>query len=63
MGRKRKKLIEKSTSIIFRIDNETLFKLCDILQIKYDENAEILDDSTKNALNVEIKKIVHEFVK
>lgn len=63
MGRKRKKLIEKSSPIMFRIDNETLFKLCDRLDIEYDDTAEILDKTTKDALNVEIKKIVYNFVK
>lgn len=63
MGRKRKELIEKSTSILFRIDNKTLFALCDLLEIEFDKNAEIIDISTKNKIIEEIKKIVVEFVK
>lgn len=63
MGRNRKQLKDKSTSILLRIDNKTLFNLCDILGINYDENAEILDDEVKRMINVEIKKIIGEFVK
>ncbi len=63
MGRNRKNLEDKSTALLFRIDNKTLFKLCDRFDIEYDRNAEILEIDTKNRLIVEIKRIVTEFVK
>lgn len=63
MGRHRKQLIDKSTPLIFRIDNKTLFRFCDILKIDYDENAEMLDNDTKIKIIEEIKKIVGDFVK
>lgn len=63
MGRNRKKLEDKSTSLIFRMDNKTLFKLCDKLGIEYDRNAEIMDNEIKNRIIVEIKRIVVDFVK
>lgn len=63
MGRKRKDLIDKSTSIIFRIDNKTLFRFCEIKGIEIDKSAEIIDKNTKNMINEEIKKIVENFEK
>ena len=63
LGRNRKNLIEKSTSLIIRMDNKTLFKLCDKFNISYDESAEIIDNETKKLINIEIKKIVSNFVK
>lgn len=55
VGRKRKNLIDKSTVLMIRLDNKTIFKLCDILNIDYNPNAEILQDSVKKALIDEIK--------
>lgn len=63
LGRNRKDLIDKSTSLIIRVDNRTLFKLCDKFNISYDESAEIIDNDTKKLINIEIKKIVSNYVK
>lgn len=63
MGRNRKKLEDKSTSLIFRIDNKTLFKLCDKFDIEYDKTAEIMDNHIKNSIIVEIKSIITNYVK
>ena len=63
MGRNRKELKDKSTPLIFRIDNKTLFRFCDILEIEYDKNAEMLNNETKIKITEEIKKIIQDFVK
>lgn len=63
LGRNRKKLIEKSTPVIFRLDNETIFKLCDKLNIHYDSDGEVLDNAVKKRINEEIKQIIRNFVK
>ena len=63
MGRKRKDLVDKSTSLILRIDNKTLFLLCNKLNIEFDSNAESFDDETKKRINMEIKDILNKFVK
>lgn len=63
MGRHRKDLIDKSTSLIIRFDNKTLFKLCDRFNISYDKSAEIIDNDVKKRLNVEMKKIISNYVK
>lgn len=39
MGRKRKSLIEKSTTLLLNIDNETLFLLCEKLNIPLNKDA------------------------
>lgn len=63
MGRSRKELIEKSTPLIIRFDNRTLFKLCDKFNISYDKSAEIFDNDVKKSINKEIKKIISDYVK
>lgn len=63
MGRKRKDLVDKSTSLILRVDNKTLFLLCNKLNIEFDSNAESFDDETKKRINMEIKEILKNFVK
>ena len=63
MGRKRKDLVDKSTSLILRVDNKTLFLLCNKLNIEFDSNAESFDDETKKRIIMEIKEILNNFVK
>lgn len=63
LGRNRKPLIEKSTPLMIRVDNETLFKLCDKFNIPYDDSAEIFDNETKKLINGQIKKIISNSVK
>lgn len=63
MGRKRKDLVDKSTSLILRVDNKTLFLLCEKLNIDFDSNAEAFDDDTKKKIILEIQEIVKKFVK
>lgn len=63
MGRKRKDLIDKSTSIILRLDNKTLFSLCDRLNIDFDRNGECFDEDTKKAIIGEIIEIIKQYVK
>lgn len=63
MGRKRKDLVDKSTSLILRVDNKTLFLLCNKLNIEFDSTAESFDDETKKRINMEIKEILNNFVK
>ena len=63
MGRNRKDLIEKSTSLILNLDNKTIFLLCERLNIDFDKNAEIFDDETKKIIIVEIKEILENYVK
>ncbi|MFC9542988.1 hypothetical protein ACFTQ7_24605 [Lysinibacillus sp. NPDC056959] len=63
MGRKRKDLVDKSTPLILRVDNKTLFLLCEKLNIDFDSNAEAFDDDTKKEIILEIQEIVKKFVK
>lgn len=63
IGRKRKPLIEKTSSVILKIDNEILFKLCDKSQIEFDKNAEIFNDSIKQQINAKLLQIIKEYVK
>lgn len=63
MGRNRKDLIEKSTSLIISLDNETLFLLCEKFNIDFDKNGQIFDDNAKKLIIVEIKEILKKFVK
>lgn len=63
MGRKRKDLVDKSTPLMLRVDNKTLFLLCDKLNIEFERNAENFDDETKKMIILEIKEILNEFVK
>lgn len=55
VGRNRKPLIEKSSVLMLRLDNKTIFSLCERFKIDYDPDAEILSDVTKKALTDEIK--------
>ncbi|MED3353154.1 hypothetical protein P4388_32115 [Bacillus thuringiensis] len=63
MGRKRKDLIDKSTALMLRVDNKTLFQLCEKLKIEFDRDAETFDDDTKKIIILEIKEILYQFVK
>lgn len=63
MGRKRKSLIEKSTTLFLSIDNETLFLLCKRMNIHPDKYAEIFDYETIKLINQKIKEIVKQHVK
>lgn len=60
MGRKRKKLEEKSTTLMVRMDNKTIFLLCDKFGISYNRDAEILDNEIKKLLSEEIERIVRK---
>lgn len=62
VGRKRKKLEEKSTALMFRIDNKTLFSLCDKFNIQYDREAELVSDETKKAVIAELEVIIKNIV-
>lgn len=63
MGRKRKPLIEKSSVLMIRLDNKTIFALCDKFKIDYDLDSEMLSDTTKKALIGEIKNNLENFIK
>lgn len=63
MGRNRKPLIEKSSVLMIRLDNKTIFALCDKFKIEYDLGSEILSDTTKKALVGEIKNNLENFIK
>lgn len=63
MGRHRKKLEDKSSVLMIRLDNKTIFKLCDALKIEYDPAAEFLSDDIKKALIFEIKENLENFIK
>lgn len=63
MGRNRKPLIEKSSVLMIRLDNKTIFALCDKFKIEYDLESEILSDTTKKALVGEIKNNLENFIK
>lgn len=58
MGRPRKKLIDKKTSIIIDLDNKTWFKFCERLNIEFDKNAEIFNDEIKLKIKEEIIKFI-----
>lgn len=60
MGRHRKKLEDKSTTLMFRMDNKTIFLLCEKFNISYNKDGEFLDDTTKKLLIAEIDKIVRK---
>lgn len=63
MGRKRKSLEDKSTTLMVKLDNKMIFNLCDKFRIEYDRDAEILETGLKNDITVEIVKILKEYVK
>ncbi|MGE7984731.1 hypothetical protein [Solibacillus sp. NPDC093137] len=63
LGRNRKPLIEKSSVLMFRLDNKTIFALCDKFKIDYDLESEVLSDTTKKALIGEIKNNLENFIK
>lgn len=63
VGRKRKNLEDKTSTIMFRIDNKTLFLLCDKFGIEYDKNLELVDSGTLKSLTVEIEAILRNIVK
>lgn len=63
MGRKRKDLIDKSTTLLLKIDNRTLFLLCDKFNIEYDKDLELVDKETIKLLNVELVEIIKKIVK
>lgn len=63
MGRKRKDLIDKSTTLMLKIDNRTLFSLCDEFGIEYDRDLELVETETIKLLIVEIEEIIKKIVK
>ena len=63
MGRLPKKLEDKSSVLMIRLDNKTLFDLCDQFGIKYDRDGLIVEDETKKALVSEIKSILEKISK
>lgn len=56
MGRTRKPLIEKSTNLIIKIDNETIFAICDKYGIKYNPEMNILDNDVLKQVSEQIIK-------
>lgn len=62
MGRKRKNLEDKSSVLMLRLDNKTIFLLCDKFDIEYDRNALIIEDETKSLLIEEIRGILKNIV-
>lgn len=62
LGRKRKKLEDKSTTLMLRIDNKTIFGLLDKFSIEYDREAEIFKKETMKALNLELEKLFKKIV-
>lgn len=62
MGRPRKKLEDKSTSLMFRMDNKTIFLLCDKFNISYNREGEFLDDTARKLLIIEIERILRDIV-
>lgn len=63
VGRKRKNLEDKSTTLMFRLDNKTLFLLCDKFGIEYDKNLELVSTETIKALTIELEEIMRKLVK
>jgi len=63
MGRKRKDLIDKSTTLMFKIDNRTIFSLCDKYGIEYNKDLELIETDTISALIVELEKVIREILK
>ena len=63
MGRLPKKLEDKSSVLMIRLDNKTLFDLCDQFGIVYNREGLIVEDATKKALVREIKNILEEITK
>lgn len=60
MGRKRKDLIDKSTTLMFKIDNRTIFSLCDKYGIEYNKDLELIETDTISALIVELEKVIRK---
>lgn len=60
MGRKRKDLIDKSTTLMFKIDNRTIFSLCDKYGIEYNKDLELIETHTISALIVELEKVIRK---
>ena len=60
MGRKRKDLIDKSTTLMFKIDNRTLFSLCDKYGIGYNKDLELVETDTISALIIELEKVIRK---
>lgn len=63
MGRHRKKLEDKSSILMIRLDNKTIFRLCDEFEIEYDLAAEFLSDEIKKTLIDKIKENLENFIK
>ncbi|MBC9710040.1 MAG: hypothetical protein H9W80_12580 [Enterococcus sp.] len=63
VGRKRKKLEDKSSVLMIRLDNKTIFRLCEKFGIEFDSEAEILDDKVKKDLVDKIKNNLEIFIK
>jgi len=63
MGRKRKDLIDKSTTLMIKIDNRTLFALCDKYGIEYDKDLELVGTDTIKLLIVELEEVIRKILK
>lgn len=63
VGRKRKNLEDKSSVLMIRLDNKTIFRLCEKFGIEFDREAEILDDKVKKDLVDKIKNNLEIFIK
>ena len=63
MGRQPKKLEDKSSVLMIRLDNKTLFSLCDEFGIEYNREGLLVEDTTKKALVGEIKNILEKITK
>lgn len=63
VGRKRKDLIDKSTVLMIRLDNRTIFKLCEIYNIEFDLDCEIISDELKKSIIGEIKNNLENIIK
>ena len=63
MGRLPKKLEDKSSVLMIRLDNKTLFDLCDEFGIEYDRNGLIVEDEAKKLLVGQIKNILENITK
>lgn len=60
MGRKRKDLIDKSTTLMIKLDNRTLFSLCDKYGIEYNKDLELVETETISSLIVELEKVIRK---
>lgn len=63
MGRKRKPLIDKKTTLLLTIDNELLFQLCDLYQIEYNKDDILINSDIKEQITTKIFEKLQDLTK